>query len=285
MARFAVLVSLFASIVAKRSVTVLLCLFLLVPRAQLSAQTSSLDAPAAVSKDPQAIATIQNALSTLSSVATLVYQDSVATGTLAANIAGKPSSMPVVIKTRGTRMIRAELQKPKGTTIRIVNNGAGVIVQPDGSVQKLLTNNTIVERISHIPAFSILADFQDPSVSIESVGLDSIGGKSVNVVAVRPLPVKNISKSAWDRSTTKIFFWIDPANGTVAKIAYTNFAENDPNSGVKVEVLLSNYKSFQGVMVPLQQVAYSDGLIESVLTLDNITFNVGLLDSEFALPQ
>jgi len=257
-----------------------------VTQTPLSAQqTPSSNATAVVTKDPQAIAVIQSALSTLSSSTALAYQDSVATGTLTVSVGAKPLAMPIIIKTKGTRMTRVDLQKPKGTTVRIVNNGTGVILQPDGSVKRLLTNNTLVERVNNIPAFSLLADFQDPTVSVESYGVAQISSRPVNVVALRPLVVVGITQAQWDSTTTRTTFYLDQTTGVVSKIAYTEFGENDPKVGELIEVLLSNYQAVDGTMVPLRQTTYVAGRLESDLMLSSVIFNTGVLDSEFALPK
>jgi hypothetical protein len=146
-------------------------------------------------------------------------------------------------------------------------------------------NNTLVERVSHVPVLSLLADFQDPAVSIENLGSAVVNGLNTNVVALRPLVDAKISPDEWDKSLTKTTFYIDPASETVVKVAYTNFAESDSNSSQQVEVYLSDYKSVEGVLVPMHQTTYADGAVESDIVLDSISFNVGLTDSEFAIPD
>ena len=216
--------------------------------------------------------------------ADVVYQDSLSTGTLTANVSGKSTAMPITFKTKGTRMIRVELQLPTGTSVRIVNNGVGAIVQPDGSVKHLLTNNTQVERVTHIPAFSLLAEFSDPAVSIESAGSTTLSGKVMTVVALRPLLNQNTPQWVWDRSTTKTSFFID-STGLVSKIAYTDFGENASNAGGQEELWLSGYTAINGILIPFQQALYTDGQLECSLTLNSVTFNTGINDSEFTLPQ
>src|SRR5207249_3950485 len=205
---------------------------------------------AKVVKDAQAVAEVQTALTAMGASA-VVIQDSVSSGTLTTTLNEGSVSMPVVLKSKGTQMSRVELQKPTGTGIRIVNHGVGVIEQPDGTVRSLLMNNTLVERANHIPALSLLADFQDPAVSVENFGSAVVSNQQTEVVALRPLIVPIISQADWDKSLSRTTFYIDPISGTVVKVAFTNFAENDSNFGQQVEVYLSNYKAVDGVLVPM----------------------------------
>jgi hypothetical protein len=62
-----------------------------------------------------------------------------------------------------------ELQRPSGTTVRILNHGEAVMQRPDGTVHHLLMNNTYGERVSHIPAFSLLAENQAQAVALDQI--------------------------------------------------------------------------------------------------------------------
>src|SRR5947208_4422844 len=124
---------------------------------------------AKVVKNAQAIAEVQASLLAMGASA-LTIQDSVSSGTLMTDLGKGPMSVAVTIKSKGTRMSRVELQKPSGTSIRILNHGTGMIEEPDGTVRSLLMNNTLAERVNHIPALSLLGDFQDPALSVENFG-------------------------------------------------------------------------------------------------------------------
>lgn len=241
--------------------------------------------PAAVTKNPQAISIVQAALAAAAGPPGLAgYQDAVAQGTLHLTI-GKAADMPIVLKCKGPDMTRVETHQPKGKSIRIVNQGVGVYQQPDGHVRHLLMNNTLAERANFIPVFSLLAEYQNPAVSVEYVGTGKVNGRAAQVVALRPIPVKGMSQAELDRTTTKTQFSIDQVNSTILKIAYTNFAENNPDDGDKVEVYLWDYRPVGSGLVPFRQTEFVDGNLSTDLTLSSVVFNKGLSDSEFALPH
>ena len=94
------------------------------------------------------------------SQAVLTYQDCQATGTL--TVYGpdrKQTVMPIVFKFKGTKEARVELQKPNGTTARVLNQGQAPIQEPDGTWRRLLRNNTLAERASFVPLYSLLAEY------------------------------------------------------------------------------------------------------------------------------
>src|ERR1700687_2584668 len=118
--------------------------------------TCSTDAVAAtkyaLKQDAQAVAVAQAAFTAMGGAqAVSAYQDSVASGIATVYTGGTPISYPITMKSKGLRETRVELQLPKGSNVRIVNQGQGAIVRPDGSVKTLYSNNTFYEHVNHVP--------------------------------------------------------------------------------------------------------------------------------------
>jgi hypothetical protein len=104
--------------------------------------------PFKVTKDAQAMTVAATAFTAMGGTqAFLTYQDALASGTYTSYLGGTPSSYPIVFKSKGTQETRVELQKEKGTNVRIVNTGQGVLEKPDGTFQSLATDNTLAERV------------------------------------------------------------------------------------------------------------------------------------------
>ncbi len=80
-------------------------------------------------------------------------------------------------------------------------------------------------------------------------------------------------------------FAVDQGSGLVTRVKYPVFLENSPRDQREVQILYSDYRAVQGIMVPFHQTRYVDGKIREELQLQSIEFNVGLQDSEFALPE
>jgi len=238
-----------------------------------------------VQRDPQHIALAQQTLAAMGSAQALLFQDSLATGQ--AQIFkpdGTSTVLPITKKSKGTTMARTELQRPEGTRIRIVNGGIGAIQNPDGTVRPLFSNNTVAERIEHIPALSILCEWQSSNIEISHIGTDTINGNPVQVIALSLIPTSDPQWISLYRTTTQTLFYIDQATSLVSKIRYQNFAERDSNVSEKVEVFFSDYRLVNGVQVPFKQASYADGSLRSTLTFTSVSFNTGLSASEFAVP-
>lgn len=241
--------------------------------------------PATVSKNPGAIGLAHQALSAMGGAqGVAIYQDSLTTGTL--TLPGdKPKTFSVVIKTKGAKNVRVELTNAEGTRVRVLNQGQAAIQYPDGKVRKLLMNNTLAERVSHIPIFSLLAEANDASVIAEYVGpAQMAGGPIADVIALRPVPIQGMSQEDLDRSTTKTLFYIDRPSGMVTKVEYFLFSESDPDEKTRVETYFSDFRSINGASVPFHQTTYEDGKLAEDLTISSAAFNVGISDTDFTLP-
>lgn len=238
----------------------------------------------ALQRDPQAIALVQQTFAAMGSAQALLLQDSVATGQATIfKPDGTSTTLPITKKSKGTTMVRIELQRPEGMQVRILNNGAAAIQKPDGSVESLITNNTVAERVQHIPALSLLSDWANTSMELKYVGSDSVNGQPSDVVSISYIPSDAQDPNFW-RNTTRTLFYVDQSTKLVSKVQYQNFAENNTNVSKKIEIVFSDYRPVSGVLVPFQQSTYSNGRLLSTITFTSAALNVGLTFSDFDLP-
>jgi len=239
-----------------------------------------------VVKDPLAVTIIQAAVTAMGGTQALLnYQDSVASGTLTVYGGNSPSTLPITLKCKGTQETRVELQKSNGTTVRIVNTGQGVIERPEGTVIHLTMNNTIAERVNHIPLLSIFGEYLNGNISVQYKGTAQVNGQSTSIVAVSYVPTTDPVQGPIYSSMTQTLFYVDQATGLIDKIQYSSYDETNSNSTQKVEIYIGNYQTVNGISVPFHQTTYTDGALYSDLVLSSVSFNVGLLDSEFTLPN
>ncbi len=238
---------------------------------QAIAQIQDVPQPA---KDPAAIALVQRSLAAMNTSAGAL-QDSVSRGTLKYH----GQQYPITFKTKGTTLIRVEVQKNNGTNIRIVNNGAGVFKPAAGPIRHLVAANTLAERVSHIPALSILAESQNANVGVQLKDVSATTG----------IGIVRLSLQINDRELKRLpdagqcEFSIDSATGLVNKISFTNFSESDSPATANLEIVYSDYRVVSGIAVPFHQITYIDGVLDSEVLLDSVRFNVGVADTEFDL--
>lgn len=234
--------------------------------------------------DPQALAAAQAALAAMGGTQAITgYQDSLASGTVTIYSGSSSASYPITLKSKGLRETRVELQKAAGTNIRIVNQGQGAIIRPDGSVLTLYSNNTFYEHVEHIPLLSVLGVYGGGSVNLLYKGVAQVQAQSEDVIEIDFIP--NLYDGAIYASMSKTSFFVNHTTRLIDKVQRSTFYEGDQNDTVNEETYFSDYRSVNGMLVPFHQTVFNNGQMDTDLTLNAVTLNVGLPDSDFALPQ
>jgi hypothetical protein len=173
---------------------------------------------------------------------------------------------------------------PKGINVRIVNQGQGAIVRPDGSVKTLYSNNTFYEHVNHVPLLSVLAEYASGNVNLLSNGVAQVQGQPEDVIEVDFVPDLSPASGAIFASMNRTLFFVNQATHLVDKIQRATFYEGDQDHTFNEEVYLADYRSVNGMLVPFHQSVFIDGQLDTDLTFTSVSFNVGLADSEFAVP-
>jgi hypothetical protein len=252
--------------------------------------TSSYTATAAskyqLRQDPQAVAVAQAAFTAMGGVqAVAAYQDSQVSGMVTISTGGNPISYPITVKSKGLRETRVEVQMAKGTNIRIMNQGQAVIQRPDGSIKSLYSNNTFSEHVDHVPLLSVLAEIANGNVNLIYQGIAQIQGQPEDVIELDFVPNLDPVQGPMFASMSRTLYYVNQTTRLVDKTQSTPFYEGDMKNTFTEEVYLADYRSVNGLLVPFHQTVFTDGNLDSDITFTSVNLNVGLSDSEFALPQ
>lgn len=216
-------------------------------------------------------------------MALTAYQDASATGTLVIHRSATASdTYPVVLKSKGTKLFRQDIQKPSGTTSYVLDYPVTCVNVPQGNRHGIY-QNAVSRRVDNIPALSLLAEYADTDKQVQYAGLDTVNGAPAAVVAISFQPPV-LPQSTDSLSVTQHMYWIDQSTGYVVKVRYKQFGENGPLYAFVAEDYFSDYRNIGGLMVPFASKTYLDGVLDHELTLSSVTLNTGLLDSDFALP-
>lgn len=258
----------------------LLCLVFLVARDGVAANK-----PYSLTVDPQALAVAQAAFKVMGGTQAISgYQDSVASGTAVISAGGSPVSCPITMKSKGLRETRVELQQTSGTKVRIVNQGQGEIIRPNGSIEKLYANNTFYEHVNHIPLLSVLAEYANGNVNLLYKGVVQVQGQPEDVIEIDFVPNLDSVQGPIFASMNQTLFFVNQTTRFIDKIQDSPFNEGDSKNKFTEEVYLSDYRSVNGMFVPFHQTVFIDGQLDTDLQFASVTFNVGLPDSDFVLP-
>jgi hypothetical protein len=260
----------------------LLCL-LIVSGSSLAAGANKQYVPTV---DPQAVMVAQAAFNAMGgSQAVAGYQDSLSSGTVTIYSSGTPVSYPVTMKSKGLRRTRVELQMPKGTQVRIVNQGQGAMIRPDGSVKNLNSNNMFYEHVNHVPLLSVLAEYGNGNMNLLYKGTAQLQGQTENIIEIDFLPNLDPINGPIFASMGRTLFFVNKSTSLVDKIQTRPFYEDGDKDACIEETYFADYRSVNGLLIPFHQTDFINSSIETDFQLTTISFNVGLQDSEFTLPQ
>jgi hypothetical protein len=239
-----------------------------------------------LTQDPQAVAVAQAAFTAMGGAQAIAgYQDSLASGTVTISAGGNPVSYPITMKSKGLRETRVELQMPKGSNIRIVNQGQGAIQRPDGSVKALDSNNTFYEHVNHVPLLSVLSEYANGNVNLLYKGVAQVQGQNEDVIEVDFVPDLSPVSGPIFASMSRTLFFVNQSTRLVDKIQSMPLYEGATKDTIAEDVYPADYRSVNGLLVPFHQTVFVNGSLDSDITFTSVNLNVGLSDSEFALPQ
>ncbi len=239
---------------------------------------------AAPQRDPQALAIIGQALNAAGGMSPLTsIQDFTGSGTIDYFWAGQDVQGSVTVKGRGLAQFRVDATLPEGAHSWTMNNGTALEKHPNGTVTPLPFPLTLRPANSTFPFFRLLAVLQDTSWSISSVGTVEHNGQQAYDIGLQKMYTDGSDPTGLKSRATKTDFIIDPNTFLVLSVQDKAYPKDRGPGDAPHEMQFSNYKSFNGILVPFSITELIGGQQTSTIQFSQFTFNSGLTDSDFAL--
>ncbi|MGI9102250.1 MAG: hypothetical protein ACR2IF_07370 [Terriglobales bacterium] len=224
--------------------------------------------------EPAAASILAQAL--VASGANGAIQDTVATGNIAY---WDGRSGTITIKTKKDSRFRFDTTIDGKVTTSIVNAGKGRTVQ-GGTRRQLPMHVTQYLRAEHVPAFSRIADYQQPHTKATYVGLESVSGRPAHHLLISATPSDNTPADIED-VIAEFHVFIDSSTLLVVKTITNDFSPEIIENRTKVETYYSDFRPVAGMQVPYRIERYIRDRIFSITTLTNVAANTGVPDSDF----
>jgi outer membrane lipoprotein-sorting protein len=241
-----------------------------------SAQSNSMGA-----RDPHAVALLTQVL-TVAGGQTAVsgIQDFTATGTVTYTW-GASVQGTVTVRGRGLHEFRIDATLPDGLHSWVVNDNASFLKNPDGSISTLPPQNTAKIASATFPLVQLLWAIQDTSVSISDGRLITHDGAQAHEIVVQKIFSTGTDPLGARSKITKADIFIDPNTLTVQSIEDGAYPMNGAPGEIPHEMRFSAYQAVSGVLVPFSVTELIAGQQTMALQLKQVTFNNGLMDSDF----
>lgn len=227
----------------------------------------------APTKDPQAVAVIQSAISAMGGAAVIgSVQNSVVIGS-SVNSAESQNGTQTFIWTYAGNQFRNENDAQTGSHILVSNSGTPQDYQ-DGS---WVPSPAAIIRANlpyHIPALVLLNEINDAAYSIAYIGTTPMNG--VDAIHIQTLD----DSDAIGQVYTLQDWYFDPTSGIPLRVEFQIPVDQKPQDSVQAAINFSNFQAVSGILVPLQ-LNITEGPSSCTSTVTSVVFNANISPSEF----
>lgn len=241
----------------------------------LVAQTTG-SPPSSVSRDPQAVAIMQQSIAAM---ANNTPSDSSASGAAAITEGSTAKTGTIQILTRGSGQTAETITLSDTQRAVIYSNGNALEVDGNQSVSPPM-ESIVTDQCPDFPLPLLLGFLNN-----QDEAFLYIGQETVDAVTVQHIQVWNTFASVPHIQQLGSFsvrdIWFSSATGFPVKIAYTRRAGGGAVPSFLVEVTFANYTNVNGILYPFQISKSYNGTPWEAITIQSVTFNTGLTDAQF----
>jgi hypothetical protein len=116
------------------------------------------------------------------------------------------------------------------------------------------------------------------------VGLEGSGSASVqHLRAYRYRPAKRQGSIDIVQNLSTVDIFLDASSSLPLALRFNTHPDDDDMTNILVEIIFSNYQSFNGVQVPMHVQKLIFGALALDLTFNRATVNTGITDGPFTI--
>lgn len=255
----------------------LLALFVASP--VLTQQTSTSTAQ----RDQQALTVLSQVIKAAGGQATLAaIQDITGSGTITYYWAGEEVQGNVTVKGRGIGQFRLDATLTTGVRSWAVNNGTGFTKETDGTVSQIPHHNTVNFGNLTFPLYFMSTIIGDASTSITYIGLEAKSGTQVHHLRTEKIFSSKADPGGIVSKLTTRDFFIDSTSYQIVATQDMVHPEGASTIDYPREMQFSDYRTVNGVLVPFAITEVATGQRTYSIQLNQVSFNSGFQDSDFA---
>jgi hypothetical protein len=188
----------------------------------------------------------------------------------------------VTVKVRGLHQFRMDADLPEGRRSTVVNVASGSLTEEDGRFRPISGQGVADLWGVTFPYLQLIAAIQDSSTKITYGGLTSHNGASVYQIRIEKVYTSQQDPTGVRGAREGRDIYIDPNSFLVISIFDQIHFGGTGDKGVPHEILYSNYQTDNGIVMPLTISDTVRGVTGTTISLNRVTFNTGLSDSDFS---
>ena len=240
-----------------------------------------------------AVATLAHSQSTSVSAGTLAAQsvaaltdgasisDVTLTGNATWSFGSDRQSGSVTLLAKGFGESRMDLSLSGGSRSEVRNVSGypnqGNWIGADGVVHAIALHNCFTDSSWFFPALSALAAASTSNISLNYVGLESLGQ-----TAVQHLHLSRVDASvAYLQQLSGMDVYLDSQSLLPSVIAFNEHPDNDQTINILVEIMFSDYRKVNGAAIPFHIEKFLNNSLVLDIQLSAAALNSGIPDSNF----
>jgi hypothetical protein len=252
---------------------------------QDAATASATVSPAngSVQRDPQALSILTQAIARaggttlLSSIQAIEERGSITYSF------GDQVTAEVMVKTRGMHQLRIEADLSAGKRTTIINGDHGLLKDETGRISSINDQGDTDVGVFTLPYLTLNAAIQDTSCGVTFGGLVTHDGVAAYDIRLS----RNSSKKGRPTGSQEVRevrdFYIEPDSFHVVALSDQFHVGRGPlKEDVSHEVQYSDYQTESAIPVPMTITEVVRGEASFKMHFSQVTFNPGVLDSDFA---
>jgi len=257
-----------------RPVLSLLCVCLLCFPAGSQQATSTSTAPP--QRDAEAVALLQQSVASFGSIQPF---DSTATGSVTITAGSLTTEGTVTILTKGVTETSIQFHMPENPwTVIFANGQANKVEATQTTVYPL--ELAASSQCLYFPLPYLYSVLSNPDYSIQYVGQETLGFSTANHILVQ-----NTFNSATAYQSLSSFttadIWLDATTALPVKIGMVHRDGGGSAPRIPFSVVYSNYQTVSGIRYPFTIQEYVTDTLWATTTVQSVSFNSGLTDSNF----
>lgn len=231
-----------------------------------------------LTRDPQALSLLAGLRAAMGGNILAAVQDTVATAEVRSTRDGTTVVERLRIKTYGRDGVRIEANTAQGPTAFVMDARLASAPDASGAPKKYSRKSFGAIGAPHLPLLSILSDFADSKIKVEYVGLEKAASGSVHHIRIQKALDPADGLGDFD---APVEAYLDAATLLPSKIVHALRPPENLRSRVPMEIQLSDYRSFGGLVVPFKISYFIHNSLVSESTLLSFAVNQGAKPADF----
>jgi len=231
-------------------------------------------------RDPQALLLLQQSFLVLGRPNLDVIRDT--RSAVQGATLGQQGRVPfsAVITTLGSKTMRIDANTADGSSVVVANETTASIRRGSEQVQRVPRASVTNGGFTHLPLLSVVAEWVQPKVTLEYLGLEALEGAPAHHIRIRS-PWPGTEGPAEDPPPCEVY--LDAKTLLPIQLVYPTHSATDHRISEPVTVTYRDYRAVSGLAIPHTVSQSIRGQVVSEFRVINFSVNQGIALSQFEL--